>query len=180
MAQSAAWCGLRKPFRLPRRSDFSTTGDFTAQWRCQNRSFSLVLTIQHGWVPEWSNGLAWKACELQKSSEGSNPSPSASLIKESRPTSGGEFATTGGEGFEPSVPKKVRAEARSAETGEANPSPSASLKPKRVLRYWRCQGDSGRGLNPIGGFDGKPRSGKTFFSVLAPSRRASPDGEAIP
>jgi hypothetical protein len=28
-------------------------------------------------VPEWSNGLAWKACIRQKRIEGSNPSLSA-------------------------------------------------------------------------------------------------------
>lgn len=31
----------------------------------------------NGWVPEWSIGHAWKACVLQKGTEGSNPSPSA-------------------------------------------------------------------------------------------------------
>lgn len=34
----------------------------------------------NGWVPEWSNGLAWKACVPQKGTEGSNPSPSASFL----------------------------------------------------------------------------------------------------
>ncbi len=43
-------------------------------WGCQSR---IVETAQFGWVPEWSNGLAWKACVPHKGTEGSNPSPSA-------------------------------------------------------------------------------------------------------
>ena len=35
-------------------------------------------SLGNGRVPEWSIGLAWKACVLQKGTEGSNPSPSAS------------------------------------------------------------------------------------------------------
>ncbi len=34
-------------------------------------------SLEAGWVPEWSIGHAWKACVLQKGTEGSNPSPSA-------------------------------------------------------------------------------------------------------
>ena len=37
---------------------------------------------KHGWVPERSNGLAWKACVPHKGTEGSNPSPSARSLKE--------------------------------------------------------------------------------------------------
>ncbi len=34
-------------------------------------------SLEDGRVPEWSIGHAWKACVLQKGTEGSNPSPSA-------------------------------------------------------------------------------------------------------
>ncbi len=45
----------------------------------RGRSSSLVYDSADGWVPEWSNGLAWKACVPHKGTEGSNPSPSALL-----------------------------------------------------------------------------------------------------
>ena len=41
------------------------------------RCFAALLG--NGWVPERSNGLAWKACVPHKGTEGSNPSPSASI-----------------------------------------------------------------------------------------------------
>ncbi len=41
----------------------------------------LILALQHvnddGEVPEWLIGHAWRACVLQKGTEGSNPSLSA-------------------------------------------------------------------------------------------------------
>ena len=39
----------------------------------------IRLCGSFGEVPEWSIGLAWKACVRQKRTEGSNPSLSASL-----------------------------------------------------------------------------------------------------
>ena len=39
---------------------------------------------RHGEVPEWFNGLAWKACLLQKGNGGSNPPLSASVIRPSK------------------------------------------------------------------------------------------------
>ncbi len=44
------------------------------------RCFTALLG--NGWVPERSNGLAWKACVPHKGTEGSNPSPSARSLKE--------------------------------------------------------------------------------------------------
>ncbi len=43
---------------------------------------SRVCPPALGWVPEWSNGLAWKACVPHKGTEGSNPSPSARFPKD--------------------------------------------------------------------------------------------------
>src|SRR5207249_7233371 len=43
----------------------------------------LEREIRIGWVAEWSNAHAWKAC-LPQGNEGSNPSPSAPVITMSR------------------------------------------------------------------------------------------------
>ena len=61
--------------RPPRRLN-STTSSGSSLHNCERPSMMLD-SFQNGWVPEWSNGLAWKACVPQKGTEGSNPSPSA-------------------------------------------------------------------------------------------------------
>ncbi len=47
--------------------------------------------LANGWVPEWSNGLAWKACVPHKGTEGSNPSPSAMPLRGRRAGFSGWF-----------------------------------------------------------------------------------------
>src|SRR5450755_3960523 len=48
-------------------------------------TFALLLMIKgtrrklHGWVAEWSNAHAWKAC-LPQGNQGSNPCPSATSL----------------------------------------------------------------------------------------------------
>ena len=42
------------------------------------KPLNMSSSSRDGWVPERSNGLAWKACVPHKGTEGSNPSPSAS------------------------------------------------------------------------------------------------------
>ena len=41
-----------------------------------------IREIMRGEVAEWSKAHAWKVCELQKGSAGSNPALSAKLIYE--------------------------------------------------------------------------------------------------
>lgn len=49
------------------------------------------MEFNFGKMPEWLNGLAWKACILQKGIEGSNPSLSAVRLKTLRGCSKGFF-----------------------------------------------------------------------------------------
>ena len=88
-----------------------------------------------GWVAEWSNAHAWKAC-VQQCTEGSNPSPSATCRRQLEATTGMKSAaprhrpTEGrprrGGGRRPKSTFAVRA-VRRVEQRETNPSPSATL-----------------------------------------------------
>ena len=109
----------------------------------------LVFNSQaQGWVAEWSNAHAWKAC-VQQCTEGSNPSPSAtsaegslkpfrgmkSAAQRHRPTEG---RPRRGGGRRPKSTFAVRA-VRQVEQRETNPSPSATpqqadLKPLGGMR----------------------------------------------
>ena len=64
-----------------------------------------------GWVAEWSNAHAWKAC-VQQCTEGSNPSPSATCRRQLEATTGMKNA--------------VRAERSETGRRATNPSPSPS------------------------------------------------------
>ena len=62
-----------RPFARPYR------GRLTSPLEFRHPTPHCDRPASKGWVPEWSIGHAWKACVLQKGTEGSNPSPSAAV-----------------------------------------------------------------------------------------------------
>ena len=55
----------------------SKSGAFTGVWVQVPSPVPVFKVFSSGEVPEWPIGPAWKACVLQKGTEGSNPSLSA-------------------------------------------------------------------------------------------------------